>query len=375
MSNSGALRSLITEAAERTGATLATLSDATAASLGAILEQPKRLQSARHHPHHPGGAIRACLDTLVDAPEVDIVLVAEDLPHRQQRRAAARQSPLDRRASRGAPKASARPWRCSRRCWPARPTTAARCARRSRTCRCCATPSARCGSSMRWRMPAHARSHAGPFAAPPADTELARRWRARAATLDRPTALNEVESKALLGRVRHPAAAGTARPHRRRSRCGGAGRSASRSCSRRCRRRCRTRATPGSCASTSPTPSAVRQAAADHRGPRKLAGRDPRRYAGREAGLRRHRGRARRAARRRDGTGRHVRHGRRAGRAVQGRELRAGDARPRASARDGARDPRRRDCSTASAAASPATSTRCAMRWSISAGSRATLAT
>ena len=41
MSNSGALRSLITEAAERTGATLAALSNATAASLGAILEQPK----------------------------------------------------------------------------------------------------------------------------------------------------------------------------------------------------------------------------------------------------------------------------------------------------------------------------------------------
>jgi acyl-CoA synthetase (NDP forming) len=40
--------------------------------------------------------------------------------------------------------------------------------------------------------------HAGPFAAPPADTEFVRRWRARAATLDRPTALNEVESKALL---------------------------------------------------------------------------------------------------------------------------------------------------------------------------------
>ena len=41
MTNSGALRSLITEAAERTGATLATLSDATAASLGAILAQPR----------------------------------------------------------------------------------------------------------------------------------------------------------------------------------------------------------------------------------------------------------------------------------------------------------------------------------------------
>ncbi len=40
--------------------------------------------------------------------------------------------------------------------------------------------------------------HAGAFASPPADTEIVRRWRARAATLDRPTALNEVDSKALL---------------------------------------------------------------------------------------------------------------------------------------------------------------------------------
>jgi acyl-CoA synthetase (NDP forming) len=38
----------------------------------------------------------------------------------------------------------------------------------------------------------------GPFFTPPADHELARTWRARAAGLTAPTALNEVESKALL---------------------------------------------------------------------------------------------------------------------------------------------------------------------------------
>jgi succinyl-CoA synthetase beta subunit len=39
---------------------------------------------------------------------------------------------------------------------------------------------------------------AGPFYAPPAETETARHWRKRAAGLDGPTALNEVESKSLL---------------------------------------------------------------------------------------------------------------------------------------------------------------------------------
>ena len=41
--------------------------------------------------------------------------------------------------------------------------------------------------------------HSGALFAPPADSPEARRWRARAAKLDGPTALNEVESKALLG--------------------------------------------------------------------------------------------------------------------------------------------------------------------------------
>ena len=81
MSNSGALRSLITEAAERAARRLATLSGATAASLGAILEQTETspIRSTPSAPFRRSNT-RACLDTLVDAPEVDIVLVAEDLP-------------------------------------------------------------------------------------------------------------------------------------------------------------------------------------------------------------------------------------------------------------------------------------------------------
>ena len=95
-----------------------------------------------------------------------------------------------------------------------------RCGRKSRTCRCCAAPNARCASSARWRRPARGRSMPAPFFAPPADTEFARRWRARAAALDGPTALNEVEFEGAAARLRHPAAAGAARADRRRS-CGG----------------------------------------------------------------------------------------------------------------------------------------------------------
>ena len=56
------------------------MSDATGASLGTILEQPKVSNPLDTIRTIPEKQYRACLDTLVDAPEVDIVLVAEDLP-------------------------------------------------------------------------------------------------------------------------------------------------------------------------------------------------------------------------------------------------------------------------------------------------------
>jgi acetyltransferase len=197
MSNSGALRSLITEAAERAGATLAGLSDATGASLGTILEQPKVSNPLDTIRTIPEKQYRACLDTLVDAPEVDIVLVAEDLPidRSVDRRLGNLLSieGISRRAEGlGKTVAVFTPLLAS-------PTDYGRSVREQiphvpmlrgtdralRIVNALATASAR-------------PLHAGDFLPPPADTDVARRWRARAATLDRPTALNEVESKALL---------------------------------------------------------------------------------------------------------------------------------------------------------------------------------
>ncbi|MPZ37956.1 MAG: hypothetical protein GEU95_07805 [Rhizobiales bacterium] len=197
MSNSGALRSLITEAAERTGATLATLSDATQASLGAILEQATV--------SNPLDTIRtistkqytACIDTLVDAPEVDIVLVAEDLPvdRSVDRRLGNLLSmeELSRRAeARGKTVAAFTPLLTS-------PSEYGRSVREQIP----RVPMLR-GTERALRIVAALTSaaarplHTGPFVTPPADTELVRQWRDRAASLSGPTALNEVESKSLL---------------------------------------------------------------------------------------------------------------------------------------------------------------------------------
>jgi acetyltransferase len=197
MSNSGALRSLITEAAERTGATLATLSDTTAASLGTILEQKKM--------SNPLDTIRTvsekqyagCLNTLVDAPEVDIVLTAEDLPidnsvDRRLGNLLSIEGIANRAESMGKTVAVFTPLLAS-------PTDYGRSVRE----RIPHVPMLR-GTERALRIVnmlacAAARPlHHGPFIAPPADIELVRQWRQRAATLAQPTALNEVESKALL---------------------------------------------------------------------------------------------------------------------------------------------------------------------------------
>ena len=261
MSNSGALRSLITEAAERSGATLAALSDATAASLGAALEQPKVSNPLDTIRTIPEKQYRACLDTLVDAPEVDIVLVAEDLPidNSVDRRLGNLLSTEDiaRRAEslgktrRGVHAAAGQSDRL-------RPLGARK---DPDTCRCCAAPSARCGSSMRWRMPAHARS---------TPARLPRRRPTRSSSdAGAPAPQRSIVQPRSTKSSRRRCWPRSAFRCRRNGSCAPPTkplpprrRSASPSCSRRCRRRCRTRAMPGSCASISPTPSAVRQAAA-----------------------------------------------------------------------------------------------------------------
>jgi len=197
MSNSGALRSLITEAAERTGATLAALSSATTASLSAILEQPKVSNPLDTIRTIPAKQYAACIDTLVDAPEVDIVLVAEDLPidNSVDRRLGNLLSieGISRRAeSLGKTVVVFTPLLAS-------PTDYGRSVREQIPHVPMLRGTERALHIVNTLARGAARPlHAGAFAVPPADTDVVRRWRARAATLDRPTALNEVESKALL---------------------------------------------------------------------------------------------------------------------------------------------------------------------------------
>lgn len=197
MSNSGALRSLITEAAERAGASLAALSDATLASLSAILDQAKVSNPLDTIRTIPEKQYTACLNTLVDAPEVDIVLSAEDLPidnsvDRRLGNLLSVEGIAHRAEAMGKTVAVFTPLLAS-------PTDYGRSVREKIP----HVPVLR-GTDRALRvvnMLAHAgrrRIHTGPFFPPPADTEIVKHWRARAASLDRPTALSEVESKALL---------------------------------------------------------------------------------------------------------------------------------------------------------------------------------
>jgi acetyltransferase len=197
MSNSGALRSLITEAAERGAATLATLSDATAASLGAILEQPKVSNPLDTIRTIPDKQYAGCLNTLIDAPEVDVVLTAEDLPidnsvDRRLGNLLSIEGIARRAESLGKTVAVFTPLLAS-------PTDYGRLVREKIPSVPMLRGTERALRIVNMLAVAGARPiHTGPFVSPPADTDFVRHWRARAAALDRPTALNEVDSKALL---------------------------------------------------------------------------------------------------------------------------------------------------------------------------------
>src|SRR5262249_26557431 len=80
VTNSGALRNLITEAAERVGATMATLSDTTCEALQTALGHGGVTNPLDTIRTIPTAAYSACVNALVDACEVDIVLCAEELP-------------------------------------------------------------------------------------------------------------------------------------------------------------------------------------------------------------------------------------------------------------------------------------------------------
>jgi acetate---CoA ligase (ADP-forming) len=197
VTNSGALRNLITEAADRCGATLVPLSAATLRALRTALDQDDITNPLDTKRTIPTPRYLACLDALVDAPEVDIVLSAEELPRDDgaERRVAnlrAIETVSQRATKRGKAVAVFTPFitgataygREVRAQVPHVPIMRD-IERTLRIMRALADAGSR-------RVPS------GPLLAPPADNETTGPWRERAAKLDGPTALNEVESKALL---------------------------------------------------------------------------------------------------------------------------------------------------------------------------------
>jgi len=198
VTNSGALRNLIAEAADRCGATLASLSQTTCTALQQALDQTditnpldtKRTIAARQYV--------ASFDTLVNAPEVDIVLAAEELPRDDgaERRVANLRS-LEEVAQRAValakPVAVFTPFisgttdygRAVRAQIPHVPVMRD-IERTLRIMRALAEAGMR-----------PFRSDTG-YPSPPPDSDLVRILRTRAAALTGPTALNEVDSKLLL---------------------------------------------------------------------------------------------------------------------------------------------------------------------------------
>jgi acetyltransferase len=197
MSNSGALRSLATEAAERTGAVLASLTPATEAALRAVLDQADIANPLDTKRTIPAEQYAACLDALIDAPEIDVVLAAEELPieagiARRIANLQALSAAAYRAAAAGKPVAMFTPLlvgmtehgrdiRAGLAHVPLLRGT-------ERTLRVVGTIADAAVRPV----------HSGAFYALPANDGIATLWRARAAALAGPTALNEVDSKSLL---------------------------------------------------------------------------------------------------------------------------------------------------------------------------------
>jgi acyl-CoA synthetase (NDP forming) len=197
MTNSGALRSLILEAAAHTGATLTKLSPSTREALNEVLALTDADNPCDTKRTLPVAQYASCLDILVGAPEIDTVLVAEEFPLAEG---------IERRiANLGALQAAA-----------ARANDAGR---RLAIFTPLAVGATDYGRRLRARLPqvpvlaetekavrvvdtlgraALRPLHSGEFFAAPGNGEIARRWRERADKLDGPTALNEIESKELL---------------------------------------------------------------------------------------------------------------------------------------------------------------------------------
>src|SRR5215470_8059220 len=185
VTNSGALRNLIAEAADRAGATLAALSEALKQSDITNPLDTKRTIATRQYV--------ACLDALVDAPEVDIVLTAEELPRDDgaERRVAnlrALETVAQRAATLGKPIAAFTPF-----------ITGATEYGRMVRAQIPSVPMMRDLERTLRVLRALTRSHRiRPERPQVPESDVARILRQRAAGLERPTALNEVESKSLL---------------------------------------------------------------------------------------------------------------------------------------------------------------------------------
>jgi acyl-CoA synthetase (NDP forming) len=192
VTNSGALRNLITEAAERTGATLATLSEATRSALSEALKQNDITNPLDTKRTIATSQYAACLDALVNAPEVDVVLTAEELPRDDgaERRVAnlrALETIAQRAATLGKPVATFTPF-----------ITSATAYGRTVRAQILSVPVMRDIDRTLRIMRALAQRRVRLERAPAGENDLARVLRQRAAGLDKPTALNEVESKSLL---------------------------------------------------------------------------------------------------------------------------------------------------------------------------------
>jgi acetate---CoA ligase (ADP-forming) len=193
VTNSGALRNLITEAAERTGTALAALSDTTRAALSDALKQSDITNPLDTKRTIATSQYVACLDALVNAPEVDIVLTAEELPRddgaaRRVANLRALETVAQRAAALGKPVAAFTPFITST-------TDYGRVVR----VQIPSVPVLRDVDRTLRVLRALTQSHrVRPEHRPASESDMARILRQRAAQLDQPTALNEVESKSLL---------------------------------------------------------------------------------------------------------------------------------------------------------------------------------
>ncbi len=197
MSISGALRSLMTEAADRAGARLARFSAGTRKALADALGVADVDNPVDTKRTLPSEQYASCLKILTNAPEVDLLLVAEEFPLVEgvERRVANLGVLRDvalRARDLGKPIAVFTPLTldlsdCGRRVRDGMPHVPVlrETEKALRVAQAIGKAAAR-------------PLHAGDFFASRAHSELAQRWRKRAAGLARPTALNEVESKQLL---------------------------------------------------------------------------------------------------------------------------------------------------------------------------------